>query len=493
MQLLVVAGLERQPVERPPVLDRHRCLGPERGEQVDVGGGGLAPTAVEEREGAVDLAGLARERDRHHGLEPFAAHRRDDRRRKRDRRVLLQQRGHDRPPLGDGHSGGAPAERHLQARGQPIADRAGVTHRDQQALGLVEAEQDRAVGAGDGQRLGHDGPRDLGEIQAAHEGLPRPMEDVEVSLARARLPVEPHLLAQQPDEDDADAERPRESRQVPRDAVAVGADQHPDQSEHPDVGGEEEVAAEGVSREVATQAAPQRPRAGGGADEDARPEAEGREPPGHPDHGGQERTDLEHDDNDDRAEHDDAGADPEPAAVPQRQAALARMRGQADARQSGQVAEEEEVRRDARVDAGIRRIVGLGGDVGEREQRRQPQRAAHAGRAHVLAQAMALEAEIADAGRHQGERRVEDRHGVRDWNAQRQAARAQQHGALVKGSQDEAENDRDPRRDAPSHRAPPSAAAPSRATSRRTISGAMHRGNHASPTATAPTALPRNA
>src|SRR6184192_3547409 len=113
-----------------------------------------------------------------------------------------------------------------------------------------EPKEDRAIGTGHIQRLRHDRLRDLREVEASHERLARPMEDVEVPLPRARLAIEPHLLPQEPDEDDADADRSREARQVPRNAVPKGADQNPDQPQHPDIRGEEQVTGERITREV---------------------------------------------------------------------------------------------------------------------------------------------------------------------------------------------------------------------------------------------------
>ena len=107
------------------------------------------------------------------------------------------------------------------------------------------------------------------------------------------------------------------------------------------------------------------------------------------------------------------------------------MRGETDADQAGEVAEEEEVRRDARVHAGIRRIVGLRENVRQRQQRRQPERAAHPRGSRVLAQPMPLETEIADADGHERERHVEDRHRVGRGEPRRDRARAEPDQAFV--------------------------------------------------------------
>ena len=119
----------------------------------------------------------------------------------------------------------------------------------------VVAEEDRAVGAGHLERLRHDRVGDLAQIQTAHERVARAMQHVEVALARARFAIEPDLLSQQADEDDAHSERPREARQVPRDAVAERVEQEAEQAEDPDERREQEVGAEGVARDVASQTA----------------------------------------------------------------------------------------------------------------------------------------------------------------------------------------------------------------------------------------------
>ena len=245
-----MTSLEDEPVEGPPILDRHGCLRAECREQVDVRGGELPFATVEDGESAVDLSGLARERNGHHGFQPLGAHLRHDREREGHRRIIFEEAGRDGPPLGDGDPRRTSAERHLEARDQLVADRAGATHRDEHAFLLVEPKEDRAIGTGHIQRLRHDRLRDLREVEASHERLARPMEDVEVPLPRACLAIEPHLLTQEPDEDDADADRSREARQVPRNAVPKGADQNPDQPQHPDIRGEEQVTGERITRGV---------------------------------------------------------------------------------------------------------------------------------------------------------------------------------------------------------------------------------------------------
>src|SRR5438093_7145663 len=176
------------------------------------------------------------------------------------------------------------------------------------------------------------------------------MQDIEVPLARPRFPVEPDLLAQEADEDDADAERPGEPGEIPRNAVAKRVQQEAKQAEDPDERSEEEVPAERIARDVAAQTTRQRPYARGGEHEVAGAESEGREAPAR--HGRQQRPHVQHGGHEDAAQGNHTGADRELAAARQREAALTTVRGQADADQAREVAQENEVRRDARVDAG---------------------------------------------------------------------------------------------------------------------------------------------
>src|SRR5205823_409037 len=106
------------------------------------------------------------------------------------------------------------------------------------------------------------------------------------------------------------------------------------------------------------------------------------------------------------------------------------------------IAQEEEVRRDARVHAGSARVIGLGENVGEREERGEPEGAPHPRRTDVLAQPVALETEIADAHRHQREGRIEDRHRVRDGEPTRHLARSEAHGDLVDHPDGDSEENR---------------------------------------------------
>jgi hypothetical protein len=85
---------------------------------------------------------------------------------------------------------------------------------------------------------------------AADQRLSSAMQDIEVPLARPRFTVEPDLLAQQTDEDDADAEGPREPGEIPRNAVAKRVQQEAEQAEDPDERSEEEVPTERIARGV---------------------------------------------------------------------------------------------------------------------------------------------------------------------------------------------------------------------------------------------------
>ena len=96
------------------------------------------------------------------------------------------------------------------------------------------------------------------------------------------------------------------------------------------------------------------------------------------------------------------------------------MGSQANAGQSGQIAEEEEVRGDARIHPGSARVVRLGEDVGQREERGQPERGSHSRRPDVLAEPVALEAEVADTDRHECEGRIEDGDRVGNHESARQ-------------------------------------------------------------------------
>ena len=143
---------------------------------------------------------------------------------------------------------------------------------------------------------------------------------------------------------------------------------------------------------------------------------------------------MQHGGHEGAAQDNHPGADGELAAARQREAALATVRGQADADQAGEVAEEKEVWRDARVDAGVGRIVGLGEDVRQRQQRGQPQGRPQARGSRVLAQPVTLETQIADPDGHQREGHVEDRHRVWRRKTRDQRAPAEPDQAFVEGA-----------------------------------------------------------
>ena len=96
------------------------------------------------------------------------------------------------------------------------------------------------------------------------------------------------------------------------------------------------------------------------------------------------------------------------------------MGSQANAGQSGQIAEEEEVRGDARIHPGSAWVVRLGEDVGQRQKRGQPEGGSQSRRPDVLAEPVALEAEVADTDRHEREGRIEDGDRVGNHESARQ-------------------------------------------------------------------------
>src|SRR5262249_40139444 len=100
--------------------------------------------------------------------------------------------------------------------------------------------------------------------------------------------------------------------------------------------------------------------------------------------------------------------DHETSAIRQREGPIAVLRSQPDARESDKEASEEEVRGDSGVHARVGRVVWLGQDVCEGQQRGQPERDANGRGFEVLPQAGALKTQVTYAYRHEGERRVED-------------------------------------------------------------------------------------
>jgi hypothetical protein len=74
------------------------------------------------------------------------------------------------------------------------------------------------------------------------------VETLQIPLAGAGIAIQPHLLAQQAEEHDADAEGTREPGQVPRHAVSEAPRrQEPHEGDHPHRGRQEEVEREGVA------------------------------------------------------------------------------------------------------------------------------------------------------------------------------------------------------------------------------------------------------
>ena len=119
------------------------------------------------------------------------------------------------------------------------------------------------------------------ESRLLHERLAGAVEALQVALAGAGLAVEPDLLAQESDEDEADPEGSRETGQVPRDAVAetLGG-QEPHEPHHPDHGGEEQIRGEGIAlaAEETSATTPEHPYRERAEERTARPEGERGEP-----------------------------------------------------------------------------------------------------------------------------------------------------------------------------------------------------------------------
>ena len=145
VELLVVARPPPQRVERAAVLDRDRRLRTEGREQLDVAGREVAPLEIEDRQRAVHLTGLARERDGQDRPQALAPHPGHDVAGKGHRRIVFEQRGEDGAPLGDGDARGALSQRQRQAGHERVADGAGAAHRDEHAVARDVAKQDRAV------------------------------------------------------------------------------------------------------------------------------------------------------------------------------------------------------------------------------------------------------------------------------------------------------------------------------------------------------------
>src|SRR5262249_4319789 len=139
------------------------------------------------------------------------------------------------------------------------------------------------------------------------------------------------------------------------------------------------------------------------------------------------------------------GDDRPPTAIREGHLTIGEVSAESDTGQGCEVAGEEEIRGDARVQARRARVIRLRQNVAGRQQRGHPERHADGRRLEVLADPMALQAEIADAGGHQHERCVEDRDGVGDRKPVRRQEGGEQEDRLVRESQrrDEQEEDRD--------------------------------------------------
>src|SRR3989442_4867313 len=89
------------------------------------------------------------------------------------------------------------------------------------------------------------------------------MQPLQVAEARTCLPIEPHLLAQEANEDQPHPDRSRDAGQVPADGIAVRVEQEPDQADQPDERGEEheELGSGRLMAGGAPPPAPERPHA----------------------------------------------------------------------------------------------------------------------------------------------------------------------------------------------------------------------------------------
>jgi len=313
---------------------------------------------------------------------------------------------------------------------------------------LADPQQDRRIGPHDRQPLGDNRPDDLARVEAGDERLTGLIELSQIAQTRARLAIEPHLLTQQGDEDHEDADRTRDSGQVPADGVPVRKQQEADEPQHPDEGRQRQKVHETVlraGRPQATSPTPERPHCHDSVESAARPDRERREPARLHDQGRQERVDEEHHQSHDGTDSDATRDDRPPTAIREGQLTIGEVSAESDTGQGCEVAGEEEIRGDARVQARRAGVIGLRQDVAGRQQRGHPERHADGRRLEVLAHPVALQAEIADASGHQHERCVEDRDGVWDRKAVRRQKGGEEEDGLVRESQgrDEQEQDRD--------------------------------------------------
>ena len=157
----------------------------------------------EDGEGAEDLAALHDKRDRDRALQSVSPHQVV----KGDGVVGLKVRRPDGPPLGHRDPRGPLVDGQLEARDEPVADDAGAAHGAHRPRGGVEPKEDGGIGAEHLDGLGGDRLDDLPRVEAPDQRLAGSVKSFEVTLPSARLAVQPHLLAQQSDEDETDAER----------------------------------------------------------------------------------------------------------------------------------------------------------------------------------------------------------------------------------------------------------------------------------------------
>jgi hypothetical protein len=121
-----------------------------------------------------------------------------------------------------------------------------------------------------------------------------------------------------------------------------------------------------------------------------------------------------HHERNDSAERDATNDDGPPAAVGEWKVAVCVVGAKCDAGQGREVAREKEVRRNPRVHTRSKGVVGLRQDVRDRQERGDEQRGTDRRGLEVLTDAVALQAEIRDAGGHEREGDVEEWDGIRN-------------------------------------------------------------------------------
>ena len=435
-----MSGLESQVVEGLGVLDRDRRLGAEGRQELDVGVAERALAPVEDGERAKPRATLDQDGHGEDAPQALLAHALLDVVGHGHARVVAEVGGPHGPPLGHRQAGGGAADRDLESREEIGADLSGPGRRVEHHGLRVQSKENGGVSPADLQGLRGDRRHDAGGIEAPHQRLAGLVQPLQVHQAPVGFPVEPHLLAQQADKDQPHADRSGEAGQVPADAVPVRVEEESGQADQPDERGDEEKRLESgllVAAEL-RPSGPERPDSGEPVGDTGGPARERRQVARAHDHRRQERADLDDGDADADAQNQEADHDPDPRAIAQPELAVAVVGGQSEADQREEVAQEEKVRRDPGVDAGGAGVVGLGKDVGEREEPRHPEGHPEHGRLDVLAQAVALQAEVGHADRHERERAVEDGHGIRDGEAIRSEEPREEQGRLV---EDRAEGD----------------------------------------------------